>query len=148
MAEAVGLVSGVLTIAHTIGELGSLAIKLKALWDEIDAVPERVRGLVVEVRILSHLLSDIDNQLRQTSTFRDSWNTHYAEYAAHYCRQVFVAMSTLVVDLRREIDSSRPLVRKFKAAKLTLNKNRMKFLEHQLRSACGLLQMCMQCYST
>lgn len=141
MAEAIDIVSGVLTFAHTIGELGHMAVKLKALWDEVDAVPQMVQRLVEEIRVLGHLLSDIDNQLRHHNTSQDIWNTNYAVCAAYYCRELFDAMSSLVTDMRREIDSSSRLMRKFKAAKISLKKNKMESMEQRLRSACGLLQM-------
>ncbi|KAK3346549.1 hypothetical protein B0T25DRAFT_552263 [Lasiosphaeria hispida] len=147
MAEAIGLVSGALTLAHTLGELGSVVIRLKALWGEIERAPQRVRSLVEEMQILSHLLSDIDSQLNNTVSPDDVWDSGYTAYATRYCRQVFDTLSSLGADLHHEIDSLSRLTRKLGAVRVVLKEGIIRSLERQLRSACGLLQICLQCYS-
>jgi hypothetical protein len=147
MAEAIGLVSGTLTIAQALGELGSVVIHLKALWGEIERAPQRVRSLVEEIRILSHLLSDIDSQLKHKTVASDVWDSDYTTYAIRYCLQVFDTLSSLVANLHHEIDSLSRLTRKLGALKVVLKEDTTRSLERQLRSACGLLQICLQCYS-
>jgi len=147
MAEAIGLVSGGLTIAQALGELGSVVIRLKALWGEIERAPQRVRSLVEEIGILSYLLSDIDSQLKHKTVASDVWDSDYTTYAIRYCRQVFDTLSSQVANLHHEIDSLSRLTRKLGALKVVLKEDTTRSLERQLRSACGLLQICLQCYS-
>jgi len=147
MAEAIGLVSSTLTITQALGELGSVVIRLKALWGEIERAPQRVRSLVEEIRILSYFLSDIDSQLKHKTVASDVWDSDYTTYAIRYCRQVFDTLSSLVANLHHEIDSLSRLTRKLGALKVVLKEDTTRSLERQLRSACGLLQMCLQCYS-
>jgi hypothetical protein len=147
MAETIGLVSGVLTIAQMVGELGVLTIKLKILWDQIDAVPRRVHGLLDEIRVLGPLLLDVDNQLKHGGIRQEIWNASYAVCTAHYCREAFEAVSSLVTDLHHEIHSSSPFMQKVKSAKIMLKENKIEFLEQRLKRALGILQMCLQCYS-
>jgi len=149
MAEAIGLVSGTLTMAQALGELASVVIRLKALWGEIERAPQRVRSLVEEIRILGHVLSDIDSQLIKHKTVAsDVWDSDdYTTYATRYCRQILDTLSSLVANLHHEIDSLSRLTRKLGALKVVLKEDTTRSLERQLRSACGLLQICLQCYS-
>ncbi|KAH7131442.1 hypothetical protein B0J13DRAFT_626526 [Dactylonectria estremocensis] len=60
MAEIPRIVTGVITVVETVGKLGSSAIKLKQLWDEVQDVLESIKRVVTE---LEGLVEDMQLQV-------------------------------------------------------------------------------------
>jgi hypothetical protein len=98
MAEIVGLVASVITVADVAGRIATSTMALKQLWDEVKEVPESINILMDQLELLHPLLAEMDVELAKS---RDTIGAvGAASLGLQYCRRAVADLDHLVEDLR------------------------------------------------
>lgn len=150
MAEVLGTVASALAVAEVGIKVGSTIHKLRALWDEIQEVPEEIHQSLREIEILDLLLSDIEYDLAaQRSTLNPLlYNDAAAKLSTSYCREALKGLWDLIDELNLEIDSKRKRRRGMARLKVVLKKETLAKLQARLQRAVQLLLLAERAYST
>lgn len=144
MAEVLGLVSSVITVAELAGRVATSAATLKRLWDEVKDVPEEVNALLEEIELLHPFLAEMENEFLQTPDIMKNLNA--AKRALNYCRQAGSDLESLVEDMQQQIFTARGLKRKIAKVKVALKKDQIRDYKRRLRSILHLLSLSQQSY--
>ncbi|KAK4194494.1 hypothetical protein QBC40DRAFT_319443 [Triangularia verruculosa] len=124
MAEIVGLVASVITLADLAGRIATSAVALKRLWDEVKEVPESI-----------------------VAKTRDTiGNVGAPAFSLQYCRRAVADLESLVDDLRQQISSTQTLKRRIGKVRVSLKKGLMSSYQQRLQSVLSLLSLSQQSY--
>lgn len=67
MAEVIGVVSGAITFATVVVQLGKSIATLKNCWGQFNDDPDDLRRLVQEIELFGLIVADIEEDLSQES---------------------------------------------------------------------------------
>lgn len=144
MAEVLGIVSSVITVIETAGKLGSSAIKLKQLWDEVQYVPESIKRQMQHLDMLTPVLEDMEYEFQQTRNMVR--NDRTARRSLENCRKVVSDLEELVEDMQSQVTGAKKGRRTTAKFKVTLKKAVVQEYHERLGSALQLLAMSQQTY--
>lgn len=65
MAEAIGIISGAITIGALATNVAMSVAMLKSYWGQLEDAPKDIKGLIDEIEILSLILDDIKDDQRR-----------------------------------------------------------------------------------
>ncbi|KAK7419759.1 hypothetical protein QQX98_003131 [Neonectria punicea] len=66
MAEILDIVSSVIAIVEAAGKLGTSALTLKRLWDEVQDVPASIEQRITQLQLLAPVLQDMEGEFMRT----------------------------------------------------------------------------------
>ncbi|KAH6970839.1 hypothetical protein BKA56DRAFT_735659 [Ilyonectria sp. MPI-CAGE-AT-0026] len=144
MAEVLGIVSSVITVIETAGKLGSSAIKLKQLWDEVQDVPDSIKRQMQHLDMLTPVLEDMEYEFQQTRNMVR--NDRTARRSLENCRKVIADLEELVEDMQSQVTGAKKGRRTTAKFKVTLKKAVVQEYHERLGSALQLLAMSQQTY--
>ena len=146
MAEILGIIGSGVAVCQLAGEVSKVALKIRALWSEVEDVPDRIQDMLDELDIMDPLVREIEFQLNKNPLPGNVWNDASARMSLAYCRAAITSLSDMVNNLDREIKESKKLRRKIASVKAVLKKDTVRQLERQLKKATRMLQLSTQCY--
>ncbi|KAF7551813.1 hypothetical protein G7Z17_g4739 [Cylindrodendrum hubeiense] len=144
MAEVLGIVSSVITVIETAGKLGTSAIKLKQLWDEVQDVPESIKRQMQHLDMIAPVLEDMEDEFQQTRNMVRS--DRAAIRSLEYCRRAVTDLETLVEDMQLQVATAKKGKRTVAKFKVTLKKGVLQQYYERLGSALQLLNLSQQTY--
>ncbi|KAH6990288.1 hypothetical protein EDB80DRAFT_168178 [Ilyonectria destructans] len=144
MAEVLGIVTSVITVIETAGKLGTSAIKLKQLWDEVQDVPESIKRQMQHLDMLTPVLEDMEYEFQQTRNMVR--NDRTARRSLENCRKVVADLEELVEDMQSQVTGAKKGRRTTAKFKVTLKKAVVQQYHERLGSALQLLAMSQQTY--
>ncbi|KAJ3943686.1 uncharacterized protein N0V96_006616 [Colletotrichum fioriniae] len=118
MAEVLGVVVSALTVVDMTVKLGSSAIKLKKLWDQVQDTPSEISQLVTQVELLNAVLAEADAMFDQV-------------YINH--------LETLVTDLQQQMMMANRPRRSIARLKFTLKKDLIQNCQEKLQVALQMV---------
>ena len=146
MAEILGIVASGIAVAQVATTLGSAVARLKALWQEVRDVSERIADLMEQIDCLDPALWEAERFLSENEMPAELWTDISARRSTEYCRKALEKLTTLADDLSARINSSKSLTRKIGRFRAVLKKDTLNMLESRLESAVRLLQLAQQGY--
>ncbi|KEF53463.1 uncharacterized protein A1O9_10438 [Exophiala aquamarina CBS 119918] len=120
MAEVLGLVSGVLTIAQIAGSVGASVIRLKTLWDNVKIVPDSIQSLILQLELLDPIHSEMENQFPGIQTLLSTDRLMMLSF--EHSRRAMRTLERLVDDLHHQISSTKRLRKGIAKVKVTPKK--------------------------
>ncbi|KAL2037036.1 hypothetical protein N7G274_010163 [Stereocaulon virgatum] len=142
MAEILALVSGAVTVAQLAGQVGVSVLKLKALWSEVNDVPDTVNALMMHLELLDPILSEMGNEFPRVQGIVQT--DRLAMLSLEQSRQALQNLERLVNELHQQISSKKSLRRGIVKVKVTLKKDLIRTYQEQLQSALQLLTLSQQ----
>ncbi len=146
MAEVLGVVASGIAVAQVATTLGSAVVRLKALWEEVREVPERIADLMEQIDCLDPALWEAERLLSENELPAELWTDISARRSAEYCRKALRKLTALIDDLSAKIHSPKSPTRKIGRFRAVLKKDTLNILESRLESAVRLLQLAQQGY--
>lgn len=145
MAEALGLVSSVISVAELAARIATSTMTLKRLWDDVKDVPEEVNTLMEQLELLSHFIAEMENQLVQTPEPKTKHLTT-TNQGLVYCRRAVAGLEGLIEDIQSQLFSKRKLKRKIAQTKVSLKREQIQSYQKKLQNALQLLSLSQQSY--
>ncbi|KAG4285897.1 hypothetical protein FPRO06_07157 [Fusarium proliferatum] len=144
MAEILGLASSIITIVEVAGKLGTNAIRLKRLWDEVQDVPASIQRCIEQLEILAPAIEEMDHEFEETRNMIQ--NDSAAKRSLEYSRKAVETLETLVRDMETQISAAKTSRRLVAQLKVRIKRDVIE--DHQLRltSALQLLSLSQQTY--
>ncbi|RBA20931.1 hypothetical protein FPRO05_08378 [Fusarium proliferatum] len=144
MAEILGLASSIITIVEVAGKLGTNAIRLKRLWDEVQDVPASIQRCIEHLEILAPAIEEMDHEFEKTRNMIQ--NDSAAKRSLEYSRKAVETLDTLVRDMETQISAAKTSKRLVAQLKVRIKRDVIE--DHQLRltSALQLLSLSQQTY--
>ena len=142
MAEILGLVSGVITVAQLAGQVGASVLRLKSLWGEVKDVPESINALMMQLELLDLVLSEMDDEFPRVQSILST--DRLAILSLKHSRQAKKNLDHLVNDLQLQISSAKRLKRGIAKVKVTLKKDLIRTYQDRLTNTLQLLSLSQQ----
>ena len=142
MAEILGLVSGVITVAQVAGQIGVCVLRLKTLWSEVKDVPDTINALMMDLELLDPMLSEMATQLSQVQNIVQT--DRLAISTLERSRQALRNLECLVNDLHQQVSSKKRLKKGIIKVKITLKKELIRTYQERLQNALQLLSLSQQ----
>lgn len=140
MAEVLSLAASGIAVAQVAGQVGTLVVKLKRLWDQVQDVPWEIERLLRQIDCLGPLLDESQSCLHQSNFPLPIWDNRTMSRANAYCRQSLDALSHMVNELDLQLQAAKRS-RKIVATRIALKKHILVRLEKQLDDAFRLLNL-------
>lgn len=137
MAETLGAVASAVAVAEVGLKLGGAVLKLRRLWEDVQAVPVTIGDLMTELEILEPI---VDESEHQDTLSLELQSDRSARLGSSYCRAAVLELRTLVESLSHDIDSQRKRKRYLGRVKVTLSRETIAKAEAKLQRAVALLQ--------
>ena len=142
MAEVIGVVSGVLTLAGVAGKAGASVLTLKRLWDEVKDVPDSINFLMMQLEHLNPVLQDMENEFSQVrAAIQNDSRTHLSQ---QYARQAVQDLEGLVNDLQQQVSCKKGMKGNIAKFKVTLKKDLIRGYQERLQHALQLVSLSQQ----
>lgn len=138
MAEVLSLAASGIAVAQVAGQVGTLIVKLKRLWDQVQDVPWEIERLLRQIDCLGPLLDESQSCLHQGNSPLPNWDSKTMPRADKYCRQSLDALSDMVNELDLQLQAAKR-TRRIVATRIALKKHILVRLEKQLDDAVRLL---------
>ncbi|KAL0782557.1 hypothetical protein CaCOL14_000463 [Colletotrichum acutatum] len=135
MAEVLGVVVSALTVVDMTVKLGSSAIKLKKLWDQVHDTPSEIGQLVAQVELLNAVLAEADAMSDQVY----STNNNPSVISLNYCQHAVNHLETLVTDLQQQMTMANKPRRSIARLKFTLKKDLIQNCQNKLQVALQMV---------
>lgn len=149
MAELLGVVASSIAVAEVAAKAGSAIPKLKALWDEVQNVPETIHHLLKQIEILDPMVWEMENELnahRTTIINPILFNDDVMRRSTQYCRESLQSLTDIVDDMGVQVQNLQKFKRGMAKVKVVLKKKTLMDLEMRLRNALTLLNFAQQSY--
>jgi len=142
MAEIIGVVSGVLTLAGVAGKAGASVLTLKRLWNEVKDVPDSINFLMMQLEHLDPVLQDMENEFSQVrAAIQNDSRTNLSQ---QYARQAVQDLEGLVNDLQQQLSSKKGMKGNIAKFKVTLKKDLVRSYQERLQHALQLVSLSQQ----
>ncbi|KAI3331162.1 hypothetical protein F4824DRAFT_504176 [Ustulina deusta] len=145
MAEAIGFISGALSISETTLRIGQAILELRRLWAKVKDVPSDIIDLTQRLDCLDPSLLEIESIF----DFSQVEKTPYLELAskrtAAYCRKALDDLDSLVREMSLLINRHKTRHR-IACFRVLLKKDTLSKLENRLGSAVNMLSLVQQTY--
>jgi hypothetical protein len=146
MAEVIGIVSGAITFATVLVQIGNTIATLKECYDNLRDAPDDLRKLVQEIELFGFILTDIGEDLSQSPNPALGNNKH-ALKSFTLCKDAAKELDIVCTDIVREIKSPNRLRRSLKSVRIVLQKGKIEKHKTHLQHAIQLLMLSQQCYT-
>ncbi|KAJ5546625.1 hypothetical protein N7494_004210 [Penicillium frequentans] len=146
MAEVIGVVSGALTFATVVVQLGKSIATLKDCWNQLNDAPEDIRRLVREIELLSLIVGDLEEDLSQDSVSIALTNSKYVLQCITLCKDAVKDLDSLCTDISRDTKTVKNLRWAYKSTKLVIQKGKIEKHVARLQNVIQLLMLSQQCY--
>lgn len=146
MAEVIGVVSGAITFATVVVQLGKSIVTLRNCWNQLNDAPEDIRRLVREIELLSLILGDLEEDLSQDSVSIALSNSKYVLKCITLCKEAVKDLDSMCIDIVRDTKPVKNLRRVFKSTKLVIQKGKIEKHVARLQFVMHLLELSQQCY--
>src|SRR4051812_24841529 len=113
MAEVIGIVSGAITFATVLVQIGNTIATLNECYDNLRDAPDDLRKLVQEIELFGFILTDIGEDLSQSPNPALGNNKH-ALKSFTLCKDAAKELDIVCTDIVREIKSPNRLRRSLK----------------------------------
>lgn len=144
MAEILGIVSSVIAIVGATGKLGTSALTLKRLWDEVQDVPASIEQCIAQLQLLAPVLQEMEYEFQRT---RDIVQHNPAGILSlNYCQKATKELEEMVEDMQQHIESAAKWKRTMARVKVRLKKGVIDEHQRRLQSALQLLSLSQQSY--
>jgi hypothetical protein len=145
MAEVIGVVSGAITFATVLVQIGNTISSLKECYDSLCDAPDNLRKLVREIELFGYILAAIGEDLSQSPNTALGNNKH-ALRSFTLCKDAAKELDIVCTDLVRETKSPNRLRRSLKSVKIVLQRGKIEKHRTHLQHAIQLLILSQQCY--
>ncbi|KAH8179455.1 hypothetical protein LIA77_00974 [Sarocladium implicatum] len=129
-----------LAIIDMTAKVATLVFKTKQLWDEIKDVPADISDLLRELQLTGRLFDALRLQLERYSSSDMIWDERIMLDCLDSALTAQCSMDSLVVDLQKQLDSSRKGRRHLTAAKIVMRKDTLQKYKDRLYGSTRLLQ--------
>ncbi|KAH6974283.1 hypothetical protein BKA56DRAFT_93629 [Ilyonectria sp. MPI-CAGE-AT-0026] len=144
MAEALGLVSSIIAVVGVAGKLGTSALKLKRLWDEVQDVPEQIQMCIEQLEMLAPALQEMESEFQRTRNMVD--HDSAGKLSLKYCQKATASLEGMVQDMQQQIESARKGKRTLARLKIRLKKGVVEEHQKRLQSALQFLSLSQQTF--
>lgn len=146
MAEVIGVVSGAITFATVLVQIGKTIITLKECYHDLRDAPDDLRKLVQQIELFGKILVNVEDDLSRNPN-PGLENSEAALQSLAYCKEAANELDTVCNDIVRDVKSPGRLRRSFKSVKIVIQKGKIeKHMDH-LRNVIQLLMWSEQCYN-
>ncbi|TDZ51514.1 hypothetical protein CTRI78_v007600 [Colletotrichum trifolii] len=139
MAEAIWLVSSIITVVGVAGKLGISVIKLRKLWDEVQDVPESIHQLIIQLELLKPVLAQMEAEFINPEHGVNSSTALAANMSLQYCVDAVGNLETLVEDLGRQVSAAKKSKRSYAKFKVTFKKDVIKSYQEKIQFSLQVL---------
>lgn len=147
MAEIIGVVSGAITFATVVVQVGNCITTLKGSWDQLRDAPEHLRKIVQEIELFGLILSDIEEDLSHQSVSSAPNNSKHALRCFALCKEAAEDLDIVCDSFVRDFGPSSRLRRSYKAVKLMMHMKHIEKHRSRLQNIIRLLILSQQCYT-
>lgn len=147
MAEVIGVVSGAVTFAAVVVQLGNSITTLRDCWDQINDAPEDLRKLLQELELFRLILTDIEEDLSQNSVSTHLGSSKHMVQCLTLCKEASQDLEILCGDMVRDLKPVSRLRLPYKSAKIIMRKGKIKKHMSRLQKVIRLLLLAQQTYT-
>ncbi|OJJ55021.1 hypothetical protein ASPSYDRAFT_439518 [Aspergillus sydowii CBS 593.65] len=147
MAEVIGVVSGAVTFAAVVVQVGNSITTLRDCWDQINDAPEDLRKLLQELELFSLILTDIEEDLSQSPILTNLNNSKYMLQCLTLCKEAAQDLEALCNDIVRDMKPASRLRLSYKSAKIVMRKGKIDKHMSRLQKVIRLLMLSQQSYT-
>lgn len=147
MAEAIGVVSGAVTFATLVVQVGKSIRTLKDYWDQFRDASNDLQWLLGEVEVFETILADIEVDISREPIASSLQGSQHALQSFYFCKTAAEDMDALCKDLMQDVNSSNRLRKSYKAAKVVFRRGRIEKHRSRLQNVIRLLMLSQQCYT-
>ena len=147
MAEVIGVVSGAVTFAAVVVQVGNSITTLRDFWDQINNAPEDLRKLLQELELFSLILTDIEEDLSQNTVLTHLNNSKYMLQCLALCKEAAQDLEILCNDIVRDLKPVSRLRLSYKSAKMVLRKGKIDKHMSRLQKVIRLLMLSQQSFT-
>lgn len=146
MAEVIGVVSGAITFATVVIQLGKSIATLKDCWNQLNDAPEDIRRLKREIELLSLIVGSLKEDLSQDSVSIALSNSNNVLKCITFCEEAVKDLDLVCIDIVRDTKPVKNLRWAFKSTKLVIQKGKIEKHVARLQFVMHLLELSQQCY--
>ncbi|KAL4794307.1 hypothetical protein BDV19DRAFT_390368 [Aspergillus venezuelensis] len=135
MAEAIGIVSGAITLADATVKADKGILALKRLWNEVHEVPEYINSLLDRLALVHSVLSELETELNHNPQLKIS---NPIQLSIQHCKGAKDRLNVLGKKLSQGVGDKTRLTRNRARVKAVLGKEVARRLEDEIRDAMQL----------
>lgn len=147
MAEVIGIVSGAVTLASVVVQVGNSITALRDYWDQIHDAPEDLRKVLQEIELFGLILTDIEQDLSQGSILTNLSGSRYMLQCLTLCKEAGHDLEILCNDIARNIRPVSRLRLPYKSARIVMRKGKIEKHMSRLQKVIRLLMLAQQSYT-
>jgi hypothetical protein len=141
MGEILGIVASGIAVAQLAQATGSVVLKLKQLWNEIENTGNTIQDLMDQIDCLDPALWEAERTFNQNILPSQVWDDTAAKNSARYCRIALQKLTGIVTDLSAEIDSAKRHQKSIGIMKVILKRKQLGAIENRLANAVRILHV-------
>ncbi|KAI0400818.1 hypothetical protein F4802DRAFT_601709 [Xylaria palmicola] len=145
MAEAIGLISGILTIGEVTLRTGETILKLRRLWARVNDVPRNIIDLTQRLECLDPSLLEIESIFNSNQVEQTPYLELALKRTVAYCRLALDDLNSVVQEMSHSIDGH-TTKSKITCFRILLGKDSLGKIENRLGSAVSMLSLVQQTY--
>jgi hypothetical protein len=146
MAEVIGVVSGAITFATVVVQLGKSISTLKNFCDQLNDAPDDIRRLVREIELLGLIVADMEEDLSQESGPIPLHDKKYISQCLNLCKEASEDLALVCTDLFQDTKPPNHLRRAYKSTRLVMQKRKIEKYAARLQKVIQLLILSQQSY--
>lgn len=147
MAEVIGVVSGAVTFAAVVVQVGNSITTLRGCWDQINDAPEDLRKLLQELELFSLILTDIEEDLSQNAGSIHLNGSKSMLQCLTLCKEAAQDLEILCNDMVHDLKPVSRLRLSYKSAKMIMRKQKIERHMSRLQKVIRLLMLAQQSYT-
>ena len=141
MAEVLGIVASIASFSQIAGQIASSVVRLKSYLDQVKDAPEDIRTLVDEIEDLRILLSEVEEDRVRNPCSAMLLDTNSASRCLDSCKRGAERLRRVVDEMAVDFQGSKPIKRKWAAAKIIWKRDRAEKYRTGLANAVRLLTL-------
>lgn len=126
MAEVLGIIASSVQVAGLAGQIAGIGLKIRALYQELQDVPEELSFRLEEVQLLSEILSRSNPVSSDVKSF---------------CERCLSELGLVLEELESNVRKSRGIRKKVASTKVVLKKQLIQKLDNRLCRSVQFLQL-------
>ncbi|OIW29111.1 hypothetical protein CONLIGDRAFT_645249 [Coniochaeta ligniaria NRRL 30616] len=139
MAEILGVAASCIAVIEVATKIGSQVLAIQRLWQEINDVPDTIRSLVDELRLIDPILRELEADFGPSHPNAIAWNNDLGQLIVTYCRNALDDLTASAEELSLEINSKKWLKRRTAKMKVVLKANFWAKHEKRLQKVVEML---------
>jgi hypothetical protein len=133
MAEVVGLVASVVTLA----EVASKVIALKGLWEQVRNVPRCIQDQLDQLEALNAVISEVEVQAERNAAL----GIRTGLLSLRHCERAATELDEVIQELQRQITSTVKVKRALAKVKVVLEQESILRAQKRLQDALQVMQL-------